>query len=156
MANGQKIWVDVARCMGCGVCVEVCPVGALALANGKARLDEAACTGCGACVDACPEGAILPLLQGELVPAREPSPPAVYRPGRLTQAAGTAVAVAGAGLLARASGALVRAMGHWLTRRPQARTPVARRTQDVSGSGAPLEGDRRGGGRRFRRRRRGR
>ena len=157
MVDGQKIWVDSARCTGCGVCVEVCPVGAIALENGKARLDEAACTGCGACVDVCPEGAIQPVIQGELVPAGEPPAPAVYRPGRLTQATGAAVAVASAGLLARAAGALVRAVGQWLARRPPARQPAAGRAQDVSRSEAPLAGagGRQGAGRRSRRRRRG-
>ena len=65
----QTAWVDVTRCTGCGACVEVCPVGAVALVDGKARVDEELCTGCGACVDACPEGAIQPVVQGELVPA---------------------------------------------------------------------------------------
>ena len=155
MVDRQRIWVDVARCAGCGVCVEVCPVGAIALENGKARLDDAACTGCGACVDACPQGAIQPVIQGELVPAREPSAPAVYHPGRLTQATGAAVAVAGAGLLARAAGALVRAAGQWLAQRPRASKPPAARARDVNRGQASLARGRRGAGRRSRRRWRG-
>ena len=45
-------------CIGCGTCVAVCPQGALALENGKARLDREKCTVCGACATACPTGAL--------------------------------------------------------------------------------------------------
>ncbi|MBI9084833.1 MAG: glycyl-radical enzyme activating protein [Desulfobacterales bacterium] len=38
------------RCIGCGACIEVCPTGAAAGADG-------ACTRCFACVDRCPTGA---------------------------------------------------------------------------------------------------
>ncbi len=50
--------VDEAACTGCGDCVEVCPAGAIALVNGRARIDGAACAECGSCADACPPGAI--------------------------------------------------------------------------------------------------
>jgi len=36
------------------VCVEACPIGAIALVDGKTRVDEELRTGCGACVDARP------------------------------------------------------------------------------------------------------
>ena len=41
----QTMWVDSDRCMGCGACVEVCPAGAIALVEGKARVDEETCIG---------------------------------------------------------------------------------------------------------------
>jgi ferredoxin len=50
--------VDVDKCLGCGICVDVCPVGAISLNDGIASVDEALCTECGACVDACPNDAI--------------------------------------------------------------------------------------------------
>ena len=60
----QKVWVDAVRCTGCGVCVPLCPTGAITLAEGKARVDETACTGCGACVEVCPTGA-MHLVEGK-------------------------------------------------------------------------------------------
>jgi NAD-dependent dihydropyrimidine dehydrogenase PreA subunit len=141
------VWVDGARCTGCGLCMESCPVGALALLDGMARVDEEACTGCGACIDVCPEGAIAPVAQGELVPAPGRPVPAVYRPGPLVQGAGAALAVAGAGLLAKAGGAL-RAVSRWLARQPAApRLAVGRRSSAETPARA---------GRRARQRRRGR
>jgi len=45
-------------CTGCGVCVDVCPFGAIDMVNGKAVINEA-CRACGQCVEACPVGAIV-------------------------------------------------------------------------------------------------
>jgi NAD-dependent dihydropyrimidine dehydrogenase PreA subunit len=146
----QTMWVDVTRCTGCGACVEVCPVGAIALVDGKARVDEELCTGCGACADACPEGVIQPVVtvQGELVPAPERPAPTVYRPGPVVETASAAVVVAGAGLLMKVAGALARAVGRWLMRRSPAAEPSV-------GSGTSPAGDRGGTGRQRRHRRRG-
>ena len=146
----QTVWVDVTYCTGCGVCVEVCPVGAIVLVDDKARVDEELCTGCGACVDVCPEGAIQPVvtIQGELVPAPERPAPTVYRPSPLAETAASAVVVAGTGLLMKAASALARAAGRWLTRRSVATMPSA-------GSGIPPAEDRGGAGRQRRHRRRG-
>lgn len=150
MMDTQKMWVNSDRCTGCGACVEVCPTEAIALVDGKARVDEETCIGCGACADECPQNAIQPVVQGELVPApigaRYPRP---YQPGPLAQTAGTAVVVAGMGLLMRAAGALARAVGRWFSRRPAPTRPSA-------GSGTSPAGGRGGTGRQRRHRRRGR
>jgi ferredoxin len=54
-------------CNGCGKCVEVCPVEAMAQVSAadpqkpkrrKARVDESLCLGCGVCVRVCPTGGI--------------------------------------------------------------------------------------------------
>lgn len=56
--------LDAAHCKGCGKCVAVCPVEALALVSANdprrrrrkiARLDTDTCLGCGVCVRNCPE-----------------------------------------------------------------------------------------------------
>ena len=49
-------------CLGYGTCVRACPTGAIAVANGVAKVDSARCIGCGACARACPRHVI------ELVP----------------------------------------------------------------------------------------
>lgn len=52
------------RCTGCGRCVEICPVDALAQWADKAALAfPERCTYCALCEDICPEDAIaLPFL----------------------------------------------------------------------------------------------
>jgi len=50
-------WIG-AGCLGCGICAEACPEGALTLAGGRVAIDRSRCTGCGACVRECPTGAM--------------------------------------------------------------------------------------------------
>lgn len=49
--------VDQEKCVGCGVCVDVCPVGAISV-DDVAEVDHERCTGCARCVATCPEGAL--------------------------------------------------------------------------------------------------
>lgn len=49
--------VDPETCIGCGACVDGCPVEAISL-DDKAKVDPDACSSCGACVDTCPVEAI--------------------------------------------------------------------------------------------------
>ena len=46
------------NCIGCGTCIEKCPMEALELANDHVVLDEERCIGCGVCAYHCPEEAI--------------------------------------------------------------------------------------------------
>jgi len=151
MTRKQIVWIDAERCTGCGACVDVCPVGAIALTNGTASVADETCTGCGACLEVCPQDAIHPVVEGELVPAVAPAKPAVQRERPLVQTAAPALAVAGASLMAKAAGALARVVGNWLAQ-PSGRSDVAR--GDVSSDRG--SGGANGGGRRMRRRRRGR
>jgi NAD-dependent dihydropyrimidine dehydrogenase PreA subunit len=159
----QTMWVDVARCIGCGACVSACPVGAIAVVDGKARVDSVMCTGCRACVDVCPEDAVQPVIQGEIIPAPKRPAPTVYRPSPLAETTGAAVAVAGVGLLMKAARATARAVGRWLARpsagtRPSLRQGVGglgRTAQDTSAGGALRGGGGAGRGRRTRHRQRG-
>jgi heterodisulfide reductase subunit A2 len=52
-------FVDEDVCVGCGICVGVCPYEARILHQRKkvALVEEALCQGCGGCVAACPNGA---------------------------------------------------------------------------------------------------
>ena len=59
--------IDADACTGCGKCVTVCPVEAMALVSANdaakpkrktAKVDERSCLGCGVCVKACQAGAI--------------------------------------------------------------------------------------------------
>jgi len=46
------------KCTGCGICVDVCPAGAIEV-NEQAVVNAEACTGCAACVSECPNEAII-------------------------------------------------------------------------------------------------
>ncbi len=50
--------VDTEKCAGCGICVDVCPVGAIEV-DQTAVINEEICTGCARCVAECPNAAIV-------------------------------------------------------------------------------------------------
>ncbi|MEF8832913.1 MAG: 4Fe-4S binding protein [Candidatus Thermoplasmatota archaeon] len=50
--------VDKEKCIGCGVCVENCPMDAIVIKEGKAEIKSEKCSNCRKCVSACPQDAI--------------------------------------------------------------------------------------------------
>jgi electron transfer flavoprotein alpha subunit len=57
MANDPIKVID-EKCVGCTLCVKVCPFGAIVVEDNLAKIDLTKCTVCGACVDACKFDAI--------------------------------------------------------------------------------------------------
>ena len=49
--------VDEAKCTGCGICVDECPVEAITL-DDVVKIDPEVCTDCGRCIEECPNDAI--------------------------------------------------------------------------------------------------
>ncbi|MFP4001722.1 MAG: FAD-binding protein [Thermoplasmata archaeon] len=56
------IEIDEELCTGCEKCVKVCPVDAIVMEEGVARL-VGDCISCGACITACPVDAIEPVIE---------------------------------------------------------------------------------------------
>jgi len=50
--------VDKEKCVGCGVCVNICPQEAISMVDDKAKIEVNKCVDCGRCAQVCPQGAI--------------------------------------------------------------------------------------------------
>lgn len=72
MTNQEKdtnlMQVDIDKCTGCGLCLEVCSINAINLVAGKAVINQDICIICGSCATKCPENAISEV--GLAVPAQ--------------------------------------------------------------------------------------
>ena len=153
------IYVDGEKCAGCGVCEDVCPVEAIRVSDGMARIDQDRCNECEACVEACPNEAILVMIE----PAEEKaislrkssllqSAPevALAEPHRtkVVPVVGAALAFLGREVAPRLATYLVDALDRRLSRQPTTVSP----TNNI----VPLSGGKGGQkGRRHRHRRRG-
>jgi ferredoxin len=45
--------IDKNTCVGCGGCVNLCPVDAISFVDDKALIAEDVCTDCGTCLQVC-------------------------------------------------------------------------------------------------------
>lgn len=70
------IQIDETRCVGCGICAETCPTGAIRLVEGIAQVDPNLCRGCEVCLEACTQGAIISVQE----PAKDIKPVPVSAP----------------------------------------------------------------------------
>jgi NAD-dependent dihydropyrimidine dehydrogenase PreA subunit len=50
--------VNKDDCVGCGLCVDVCPNSAIKMGDGVAIIDPDTCIDCESCVSECPNSAI--------------------------------------------------------------------------------------------------
>ena len=56
---GYSVTVDTEKCIGCGECVDVCPVEVYELQEGKSTpVNDEECLGCESCVEVCESDAI--------------------------------------------------------------------------------------------------
>jgi len=51
-------WIEQSECIGCGVCVEQCPVDTIFMVDEKAEIHMDDCIRCGVCHGICPENAV--------------------------------------------------------------------------------------------------
>ena len=71
--------VATSQCDTCGLCLNYCPHGALAIEGASVVADPHRCTGCGLCVEVCPRSALRigpALLTPRRLPETEPVTPA--------------------------------------------------------------------------------
>jgi ferredoxin len=46
--------IDTTKCVGCGGCIDLCPVVAIGMINDVVTIDQKLCTKCGICIKVCP------------------------------------------------------------------------------------------------------
>lgn len=56
--NGSLITIDTDKCIGCGMCSKVCPIGNFYVEDNKVKRHNSSCEFCLACVHACSKKAI--------------------------------------------------------------------------------------------------
>ncbi len=56
---GYSVTVNEEKCVGCGECVDICPVEVYEMQDGKSEpVEQESCLGCESCVEVCEADAI--------------------------------------------------------------------------------------------------
>ena len=85
----MKYRIDESLCVGCGLCVNVCPVRAITMAD-TAQINIDSCTGCGTCAGVCKKGAII-----EVPDPDKPVQETTFVPAAITSGVATAIGALG-------------------------------------------------------------
>jgi len=89
--------INEELCIGCGICEEQCPFGAISVENGVAVVGDS-CTLCGSCVEACEVGAlVIDVVQKKQADAGDWSGVCVYCELRRGELAPVSLELLGAG-----------------------------------------------------------
>jgi len=130
----MMLYMNLDACTGCGVCVEMCPAGAMCLVASKAVINTELCTVCQACIGVCPTGAIMVVTSpAQAALTAVPRPPAAALPSQKQEAApggialwtGIALALVEHRIVPRLADAFIVALEQWLSRPKPAPTTTS-------------------------------
>jgi Fe-S-cluster-containing hydrogenase component 2 len=62
---------DLEKCIGCGKCVEICPVQAIKMEGDYPLVDKDWCIGCGVCAVPCPSSAVKLVRKTNALPPKD-------------------------------------------------------------------------------------
>ncbi|OQX53131.1 MAG: hypothetical protein B5M54_07590 [Candidatus Aminicenantes bacterium 4484_214] len=81
----MSLFVDSEKCTGCGLCLPICPVEAISIAQNKAVIDNDKCTECLNCMNECPVNAIYQILDKKVPVIKKKEPPPTYTNPNVSQ-----------------------------------------------------------------------
>ena len=62
----MSVFIDDEKCIGCDICVPICPSQAISIIQNKAVINHDKCNECLQCMDECPANAIYQILDKEV------------------------------------------------------------------------------------------